>query len=166
MGFNLAALLLSILAVSTSTWFAIRQANLMRHANHIPAVIELLSAFRSPLFNDHFDYVCNKLGLEHDPALGVSSLPADAKAAFYDVTYFFQHFAVLSTLDIVDQRSVILIHQHRILSVWRSVKPFVEREREINSAAGPFYCRLIEELAIKAEQISPQEIDEFFMRQR
>lgn len=50
MAFNLAAFLLSVLAVFTSTWFAIRQANLMRQANRIPAVIELLSTFRSPQF--------------------------------------------------------------------------------------------------------------------
>jgi hypothetical protein len=86
-------------------------------------------------FNDRYRYVCERLRAEHDPQLGVSGLPDAAREAVYDMAYFFQSFAVLRLLQVVDDE-VTSITDYRAARIWDAIAPFVRYEREISAAHG------------------------------
>lgn len=158
------AIVVSVAAAIFSGWLAVRQALLMRQANHVPALVGLLSEFRSVEFNERFDYVCNRLQIDHDPLGGISGLPREAKEAVYDIGYYFQEFAILSVLDIVDQDVTIALLHRRFSSVWNAISPFVLRERELNSAAGPYVMGLLESFAAKSNDAGRDAATELIRR--
>ena len=60
MSIDLIAIVLSIISLGVSSWLAARQILMSERANHLPAYLSLLSAFRSREFNDHYLYVCEE----------------------------------------------------------------------------------------------------------
>ncbi|MER6234428.1 hypothetical protein ABT169_35630, partial [Streptomyces sp. NPDC001616] len=108
----------AVVAVVTSVAFSARQVRVARHANHISVMVDLLQEFRSADFHEQHDYLCTRLGAEHDPAGGVRGLPAEAKTAFYSVVYYYQSFANLAVFGLLDEtlRSCCLFDLER----WRS----------------------------------------------
>lgn len=148
MVYNLVAIFLSLIALGTSSLLAFRQTILQRQANHLPAYLSLLNEFRSREFNDHFRYVCDQLRQDHDPQLGISGLPPEAREAFYDVAYFLQNFVALRKLSIVDGR-VLTTMNGRIVLVWDAIEPFVKSEREINRSTSDILFRVLEDFAME-----------------
>jgi hypothetical protein len=152
--FNIATTGIAVVAVVTSVVFSARQARIANHANHISVVIDLLAEFRSAEFHEQHDYVCLRLGAENDPADGVRGLPADAKEAFYGVVYYYQSFANAAVFGLLDDTLLVTILRTRIISVWKAVRPFVERERELRGdVGGGNYMTIFEELARLAEEL-------------
>ena len=131
---SLAAVVISIIAVAISMLFGFRQVRLMRHANYVPAIVDLVTEFRSAQFNDHFRYVCERLQEDHSSELGISSLPDEARTAVYDVAYYLSTFATLSTLRIIKPETLLALFHNRIFVAWAALEPFVIREREVGSA--------------------------------
>jgi hypothetical protein len=101
------AVVISLAALTISRVQANRQAQLMHSSNYVPVLIELLSKFRSLEFNQNYDYVCTQLAIEHDPAMGISGLPDDARAKVYDVAYYYQVFATLIALNILHEGHIV-----------------------------------------------------------
>ncbi|MDN3023263.1 hypothetical protein [Streptomyces sp. S.PB5] len=159
--FNIATTAIAVVAVVTSIVFSARQARIAKHANHISVMSALLSEFRSVEFHEQHDYVCERLGVEQDPDGGVRGLPADAKAAFYSVVYYYQSFANLAVFGLLDETLLATVLRTRIVSVWQAVRPFVERERELRGeAGGGNYMSIFEELARLAAQLPPEHVRE------
>lgn len=140
---SFAAVVISIAAVMISLLFGVRQVRLMRQANYVPAVVQLITEFRTTRLNDNFRYVCERLGQEHDPALGISGLPDDARTAVYDIVYYLSAFVTLSAFKIIRHETLLALFHHRIVAAWRAVEPFVVREREIGPV-GPHMLVLLE----------------------
>ncbi|MFC8362454.1 hypothetical protein ACFUIY_21630 [Streptomyces griseorubiginosus] len=90
---NLLALLISICAVAASLIFGTRQLAIARHANYIPALLDLLAEFRKVEFHEQYNFVCSRLREEYSPELGLSGLPPEVKQSVYSVAYFFQTLA-------------------------------------------------------------------------
>jgi len=135
---GVAALAVSFFAVALSAGFAARQILLMRNANYVPVLVDLLGQFRSMEFNDNYLYVCTRLQHEQDPAKGISGLPADVRAKVYDVAYFYQLFAALVALKVVKEQDIVAVLRDRIVHVWQAVAPFVHTERSSTVPTGPF----------------------------
>jgi hypothetical protein len=163
--FNVLAVVLSILALASSTYLAARQAISQKQANHLPAIVDLLNNFRSFEFNENFEYVCSRLPSEHGPETGISGLPHPAQRAFYDVTYLYQSMATLRLLGIVDD-SIMVVTRFRILRLWDAVQPYVKRERELRGTSGVYLLRILEEYAADARQVPLQSLDMLFERHR
>src|SRR3954451_19731960 len=127
---GVAALIVSLVALSLSTTLSVVQARLLRDANHIPAVVELLSEFRKPQLHEDYQYVTQKLRREHGPQLGISGLPEPAKSAVISVAYYFQTFAFMVGFGIIDERRLFVTAlRGRVLAVWNAIEPYVEAER-------------------------------------
>lgn len=124
------AIILSVISLCVSGFIGIKQIDVSHRANHIPAVIELLAELRSLEFHDNYAYVTTKLGAEHDPSLGISELPAPAKAAVLDIGYFFQIFACLVGFGVLDESKVIRVLRVRLIRTWKAIEPYVVVERE------------------------------------
>ncbi|NUO43281.1 MAG: hypothetical protein HOV82_14730, partial [Streptomyces sp.] len=138
-----------------------RQTRTAKHANHISVMVDLLAEFRSVEFHDQHDYVTQRLGAENDPAGGVRGLPAEPRAAFYSVVYYYQSFANLAVFGLLDETLLATVLRTRIVSVWQAVRPFVERERELRGeAGGGTYMSIFEELARLAAELPPEHVRE------
>ncbi|MFI6316210.1 hypothetical protein ACIBG8_01755 [Nonomuraea sp. NPDC050556] len=121
---------LSVLALLSSVYFAFQQVTSTKRANYVPAYLTLLDGFRSPTFHQHHRYVVQRLGVEHDPDLGISGLPAEAQEAVYDVAFFLHNFVILERLGIIDDRYLTTLND-RVVRTWQAIAPFVRREREL-----------------------------------
>ncbi len=146
---EIVAIVLSVLALASSTALALNQVSLMRRANYLAPNIEANHEFRSLKFQDNYKFVTEILPAAFEPQLGISGLPDEARAAIYDVGGLFQGLAQLTVLGPVD----IVMIQFRIVHAWRALAPFVERERELNKTVGPYFWRTFEEIAEEAAQM-------------
>ncbi|MEV6171585.1 hypothetical protein AB0L99_25590 [Streptomyces sp. NPDC051954] len=157
--FNVVTAVIAVVAVVTSIVFSARQARIAHHSNHISVMVDLLAEFRSVEFHEQHDYVCMRLGVEHDPEGGVRGLPDEAKAAFYSVVYYYQSFANLAVFGLLDETLLVTVLRTRIVSVWQAVRPFVERERELRGeGSGGTYLSIFEELARHAAALPPENV--------
>ncbi|MER7897019.1 hypothetical protein ABTX62_13100 [Streptomyces sp. NPDC096046] len=157
--FNVVTTAIAVVAVVTSIVFSARQARTAKHANHISVLIDLLREFRSAEFHEQHDYVCTRLGTEHDPENGVRGLPAEARTAFCSVVYYYQSFANLAVFGLLDQTLLVTVLRTRIVSVWKAVRPFVERERELRGeGSSGTYLSTFEELARLAADLPPEHV--------
>jgi hypothetical protein len=156
--FNVVTTAIAVVAVVTSIVFSARQARIAQHSNHISVMVGLLSEFRSAEFHEQHDYVCTRLGVEHDPEAGVRGLPGEAKAAVYSVVYYYQSFANLAVFGLLDDTLLVTVLRTRIVSVWQAVRPFVERERELRGEGGGTYLSIFEELARRAAELPPEHV--------
>jgi hypothetical protein len=161
---SVVSVVIALLALTISTVLAARQTTLSRQANHVPVFIDLIAEFRSLDFNKNYDYVCRRLREEHDPLVGIAGLPDPARAALYDVAYFYQVIAGLLSLTILEEHAIVAMLHHRIGEVWKAIEPFVLRERELNSATGPGLFRVLEELAKKSATYPPGSVDTLLAR--
>jgi len=161
--FNVVAIVLAVLALLSSTYLAVHQTILMRRANYLPAYMGFLNEFRSLRFNDHYRYVCDRLRAEHDPDLGISGLPDEARAAIYDIAYFFQNLAAFRRLGIIEDQ-VSSSMNIRFVQVWDTVEPYVERERELIDT--PLLMRVLEDFAIEARHAPARQRSRLHRRRR
>jgi hypothetical protein len=152
MSINVVAIILSAIALGISTLLAVRQVLLSERANHLPAYLNLLSAFRSREFNDHYIYVCEKLRKEHSAESGISGLPDSAREAVYDVAYYYQTLAVLILTRILSEYVILAFFHWRIIRVWEAISPYVIKEREMSEASGATVLKLLEEYATNRER--------------
>ncbi|MEU6146838.1 hypothetical protein ABZ848_41640 [Streptomyces sp. NPDC047081] len=165
--FNVVTTGIAVVAVVTSVVFSARQARIAQHANHISVMVDLLQEFRSVDFHEQHDYLCTRLGAEHDPEGGVRGLPAEAKAAFYNVVYYYQSFANLAVFELLDETLMVTVLRTRIVSVWQAVRPFVERERELRGeTGGGSYMSIFEELARLAAALPPGHVHDAMAQTR
>jgi hypothetical protein len=143
---NVIAIVLSALALASSTIIAVRQSALMHRSNHIPTYVDMAGEFRSLEFNNHYRFITERLAAEYDPQLGISGLPDDAREAIYNVAGLFQSIASLRLLGILDERATVMF-QVRIVRAWSALAPFVERERELQGTPNRYLWRVLEEFA-------------------
>jgi hypothetical protein len=81
---DLISLSLSIISLVATAFLALSQNSLQRRLNNSPAIIELLSQFRSTKLIDNFQTVCGEIG-DYDPEKGLIGLPPEFRAKAYDI---------------------------------------------------------------------------------
>ncbi len=153
MVFNTVAIV-SAVAFVTSTYIALQHRALQKAANFAPAYVQSLKQYQTVEFHDRYRYVTTRLKAEHDPKLGISGLPDDARRAVYDIAYFFHGYGMFRLLRILDDQ-VLPTMQPRIVAVWEAIEPFVERERELQGFSGLHLLRVLEEFAKDAKALPP-----------
>lgn len=149
---GIVATVVSLLALGISSLLSVRQAALMHRANQIPAIIQLLSEFRSHQMHENYEYVTKRLNSEHDPGLGISRLPESTRKVVLDVAYYLQIFAFLIGFEILEEAKVLAVLRNRIVDVWDSLAPYVSVEREAGSVS---ILIMFEALAERAKQSQP-----------
>ena len=146
MVWNVLAIAIAGAALLLSSALALNQASLMSRANHIPVYMDLLSQFRSLEFQNHLNFIVDRLAQENEAQeTGISELPDEARAAVYDVGNLFLEVATLRLLDAVDHRIDALL-QRVVLQVWNVLAPFVYQERK-RLGTSTMYWRPFEEFA-------------------
>ncbi|MBZ9643956.1 hypothetical protein [Streptomyces sp. PSKA30] len=127
---NIGAVVVSISALAVSSWLARNQFLAQRHGNHVGPIVELLTEFRSLEFHRNYAFIRDELPTMSSDN-GISGLDEDVQRQIYDVGYFFQLYAILAYLDIMDERFVNALLRRRYIETWAALKPFVHKEREL-----------------------------------
>lgn len=163
--FNIVTIVMSVVALITSTYIALQHRAMQKRANFIPAYMQIIKEFRTVEFHDNYRYVTTQLQAEHDPTLGISGLPDEARRAVYDIGYFYQGFGMLLLMRILDDQ-VLPTMQARIVRVWEAVEPYVKRERELQGLSGLYLMRILEEFAKDAKELPPEVVNMTLTRRR
>jgi hypothetical protein len=142
---NVVSLGLSLIAIILSSVIAWRQAQLMRHANAFPILIDFFREFRSPEFREHQLYVRTRLADEL-PAIGIYGLPEPVLAHVVPVVHYFDNLGALVAHRVVETKVALSILGESVERNWRLLAPFLHKEREIrkDDEYGIFFEHLAE----------------------
>ena len=130
---SVAGLILSVAALATSTLLLFRQMTFMRHANQIPVSLNVMQEYRSADFQDARDYVLTALPAEHDPSLGFTHLPQEARRPAIQVTSLFSSLGSLVFFDMIDEKFVVSTLGYRVNEAWEVLEPYILNERKIRN---------------------------------
>ena len=135
---NIAALFASLLALALSSFLALRQSRLMRHANQLPVVIDLFRELRADTFITREQEVWHSLPGNEDPSKGFGGIPTPLRTYAYDICLYYQTVAYLVNFKMLDSELAYTALHYRVLRTWSSVKPFVHGERIIRGGEDTF----------------------------
>ncbi|GGV73698.1 hypothetical protein GCM10010277_87560 [Streptomyces longisporoflavus] len=153
---NIGAIAVSVFALAVSSWLAKNQFMAQRHGNHVGPLIELLTEFRSLEFHRNYAFIRDELpGLSSDG--GISGLDEDVQKKIYDVGYFFQLYAILAYLDIMDERFVSALLHRRYIETWAALEPFVRKERELQGLSDSAILNILETFVARLHESPPEE---------
>ncbi len=132
---QLAALVISIVALLTSTLTGARAITLARHSNAMPVLVDLFREHRSPELAYGRYFVHNQLPT--DVTAGLHSLPEDKRAVIRNLAWFYDNLGALVTHGVVDIAPVSGFLGGAILSVWEDLRPLVDAERNKRQGRDP-----------------------------
>ena len=135
---NIAALFASLFALAISSFLALRQSRLMRHANQLPVVIDLFRELRADTFITREQEIWHSLPGDKDPAKGFGGIPTPLRTYAYDICLYYQTVAYLVNFKMLDNELAYTALHYRILRTWSSVEPFVRGERAIRGGKNTF----------------------------
>jgi hypothetical protein len=124
------SLAIALVAVAITTLVSVRQAALMRHANELPAFVDLLQEYRSGDFYVHQQFILHDLG-NLSPRQGYSGLRPSARRHFLIMFDYLSSMACLVSFDIVTVYHVYAIYGYLFQDLWAQMRPFVLQEREL-----------------------------------
>jgi hypothetical protein len=151
---SIAALVISVLSLGVSSILTFRQVRLLRSANHLPVIIDLLGEFRKSEFHQKYRSIIENLRADHDPDHGLSGLPDDARDTVLDIAYYFQTFAILDSHDVLRNRQMYTHLNYRTIEVWTAIEPFMRTQRRSPSGAERWMLLQLETYAEKLKQQS------------
>jgi len=167
MGFSNAvsilSLVISVIALAITAFVSLRQVALMRHANLLPAFVDLLQEFRSSDFYTHQDFILYKLK-NYSAENGYSGLEANERKSFLIMFDYLSSMACLVNFGIVTVYHVYATYGYVFQDMWTEMRPFIEKEsrltdREIGFVVGDL-CRKLSEVdhaaMVRAMKIQPE----------
>ncbi len=132
---DVAALVISFLALAVSGYFAWQAVKLSRQANASRVLIDLFTEHRSERLAKARHFVHNELR-PYDPRDGLDALPPDKRALVQDLAWYYDNLGVLVHHKVVDIKPISGYLGGSVLDVWPKLKPFIDAEREKRRVAG------------------------------
>ena len=151
---DIAALAVSLLALAVSVFTALRQMTIMRDSNQLPVLVELFQEFRSTDWQRAEAYVLGRLRAEHDPEVGFSTLPDEARLSVGKVIGYFSGMGYLIQREMADEGLVIPLVGYRASKAWDALEPYIRREREIRGPGDRYAC-MYEDLVVRVRAHIP-----------
>jgi hypothetical protein len=150
---SIAALVISIVSAYVLLFLGIRQLRLMRQDNHLPALMTLFGELRSWQFHKNYLVITSLDEKKYPPELGIFGLPEAIQVAALDVAYFYQMFANLVKMGILDEEPVLAAIRMRLIHTWKSLEPYAETERKKFSGSTPQQMwSVLQEFAERAQE--------------
>jgi len=130
--------ILSIIAVLTSIIslvIVLRQTLILKHANALPILIDMLREYRSADFKRHYRYIADDLRKECDPEqTGYTNLPVTAAIHVLPVSHFFDNLGLLVAHGIINEELVLSFMGESIEFAWLVLEPYIVKEGELRKA--------------------------------
>jgi hypothetical protein len=144
------SLVIAIIALAITAVVSLRQVALMRHANLLPAFVDLLQEFRSNDFYSHQDFILNKLK-DHSADAGYSGLGSNERRSFLIIFDYLSSMACLVSFGIVTVYHVYAMYGYVFQDMWTQMRPFIEKERELTGREIGF---VVEDLCRKLSKVN------------
>lgn len=146
---NLAAMMISLVALVVSVLLTLRQIRLSNGGNHLPVILEAFKLAHDPdsTYLHAEKYLLNDLAREHSPDRGITELPATARSYALTIGMFFDDLGKVVAHGIVHQDIVVGSFGSGIIRMWDALAPYVYRQRLTH--ANNFWI-YFEDLAVRA----------------
>ncbi|MFF3399697.1 hypothetical protein ACFYW6_14375 [Streptomyces sp. NPDC002659] len=132
---NLAALILSIVAVVVSVFFSYRRETLARHSNTLPVLVTFFSDHRSDRLAEAREFVYKDLS-NYDLSKGLAGLPEDKQGLVRELAWFYDNLGALVAHDVVDVEPVSGYLGVSVVLSWEKLEPLVQAERAARTPSG------------------------------
>jgi hypothetical protein len=153
MGFSNAvsvlSLVISVIALAITAFVSLRQVGLMRHANLLPAFVDLLQEFRSSDFYSHQDFILHELK-NNSAEGGYSGLGSNERTSFLIMFDYLSSMACLVSFGIVTVYHVYATYGYVFQDMWTQMRPFIEKESELTGREIGF---VVEDLCRKLSKV-------------
>jgi hypothetical protein len=148
---SLAGLIVAVIAIVSSTVLTFLTLRLLRVANQMPVIGNLLAPHRDPSFVSHEDYLVEHIR-EYDPALGYGGLPEPIRSYWTEVGQQYHMVSYVANSNISDGNELLKQVRHGAIRVWDAILPHVLGERELRGGQSAFW-NSFEEFVVKARHI-------------
>ncbi|RPF30342.1 hypothetical protein [Streptomyces sp. TLI_185] len=135
MGFNIAALAISLTALVISALLALEQLRSTQRANRLAMIFDGFRETRTPAFRTSVEYVLYHLRDEFPNVVSYLDLPEEPKEHVRQVAFFYDELGKLVVHGAVDRDLIIGSYGLSIHRAWIAVAPYVYRERELRQRA-------------------------------
>lgn len=125
---EIAALVVSVLALGVSGAVSLRQLRLTEHANTLPVVVDLFREHRSVRLARARTFVHEELP-ECDLSLGLAGLPEEGRDLVRELAWYYDNLGALVAHGVVDIEPVSGYLGGSVISVWEHMEPLVAVER-------------------------------------
>ncbi|WP_410659598.1 hypothetical protein [Amycolatopsis sp. lyj-112] len=132
---QLAALLISIMALLVSATAVRRQIRLSRHSNSMPVLVDLFREHRSDYLARARHLVVHELSGD-DLRSGLNGLPQDRRLQVRDLLWFYDNLGVFVVHKLIDVPMVAGYLGGSVIDVWEKLMPLIEADRLNRAAAG------------------------------
>lgn len=132
---NIAALLVSVVALLVSGAASYSQLRLAKHANTLPVLVELFREHRSDHLAEARRFVHQELP-RRDISEGLDSLSSEEAKKVRDLAWFYDNLGALVAHGVVDIDPISGYLGGSVISTWESMRPLIVAHRARRMAAG------------------------------
>ncbi|OQQ13666.1 hypothetical protein B0675_25695 [Streptomyces sp. M41(2017)] len=125
---EIAALIVSAVALLVSGVVSLRQIRLTEHANTLPVLVDMFREHRSDRLAEARQVVHEKLP-GYDLSLGLAGLPDNERFLVRELAWFYDNLGALVAHGVVDIEPVSGYLGGSVITVWESLQPLVQAER-------------------------------------
>ncbi|WP_404197242.1 DUF4760 domain-containing protein [Streptomyces tauricus] len=125
---EIAALVVSVMALGVSGLVSVRQLRLTEHTNTLPVLVDLFREHRSMRLARAREVVFEQLP-DWDLAAGMEGLPEVERNLIRELAWFYDNLGALVTHGVVDIEPVSGYLGGSVISVWERMEPLVRVER-------------------------------------
>lgn len=146
---NLAAIMISLVAVVVSVLLTLRQIRLSNGGNHLPVILEAFKLAHDPnsTYLKAERYLLHDLAREHSVDCGIIELPDIARSHALTIGMFFDDLGKVVAHGIVHEDIVLGSFGSGIFRMWDALAPYVYQQRSTNSN---YFWIYFEDLAVRA----------------
>jgi hypothetical protein len=126
---EVAAVVISIVALATSVFLGWKALTLARHSNTMPVLIELFGQHRNKRLADARQFIYHHLD-EYDLSLGLDGLPAESQELVRELAWFYDNLGALVAHGVVDVAPVSGYLGQSVVIVWEKLQPLIKAERD------------------------------------
>ncbi|MGW4756146.1 DUF4760 domain-containing protein [Streptomyces chartreusis] len=125
---EIAAVMVSVVALAVSGLASLRQLRLTEHANTLPVLVDLFREHRSVRLARARQVVYEQLPA-CDLSTGLAGLPESERDLVRELAWFYDNLGALVTHGVVDIEPVSGYLGGSVISVWERMEPLVQAER-------------------------------------
>ncbi|MEU0646128.1 DUF4760 domain-containing protein [Streptomyces umbrinus] len=125
---EIAALMVSVVALGVSGFVSVRQLRLTEHTNTLPVLVDLFREHRSMRMARAREVVFEQLP-GWDLSAGMEGLPEAERNLIRELAWFYDNLGALVTHGVVDIEPVSGYLGGSVISVWEGMEPLVRVER-------------------------------------
>ncbi len=125
---EIAALVVSVVALGVSGVVSLRQLRLTQHANTLPVLVDLFREHRSVRLARAREVAFSQLP-GWDLSAGMEGLPETERTLLRDLAWFYDNLGALVTHGVVDVEPVSGYLGGSVVAVWERMEPLVRVER-------------------------------------